>query len=154
MAVKLIDLKKIAIQKDLEITFKESSSGHAWKIAGTGISNLPSQNHGENPWTILPSKPWGRQTYLALLLRENNRSSTARRWRIFSQRLSKPPMPLKPLMKSTNRGNTALQLARNLMVSVVSGALLVAGAVALPSFKEGSTSLIIPSFSRPGTFRA
>ena len=45
--MELINLKKVAIQKEMEITFREKSSGRAWKISRDGILKF-----------AFP-KPWG-----------------------------------------------------------------------------------------------
>ena len=47
MSLQLINLRKIAIQKEIEITFKEKSSGRSWKIARDGVIKF-----------AFP-KPWG-----------------------------------------------------------------------------------------------
>src|SRR6058998_393535 len=47
MSLQLINLRKIAIQKELEIIFKEKSSGRSWKIARDGVIKF-----------AFP-KPWG-----------------------------------------------------------------------------------------------
>jgi hypothetical protein len=45
--MELISLKKLAIQKEVEITFRERSSGRAWKVSRDGILKF-----------AFP-KPWG-----------------------------------------------------------------------------------------------
>jgi hypothetical protein len=45
--MELITLKKLAIQKEMEITFREKSSGRAWKVSRDGILKF-----------AFP-KPWG-----------------------------------------------------------------------------------------------
>jgi len=45
--MEVINLKKVAIQKEMEITFREKSSGRAWKISRDGILKF-----------AFP-KPWG-----------------------------------------------------------------------------------------------
>jgi hypothetical protein len=47
MNMELINLKKVAIQKEIEITFREKSSGRAWKVSRDGILKF-----------AFP-KPWG-----------------------------------------------------------------------------------------------
>ena|SRR5438552_10380190 len=47
MSLQLMNLRKIAIQKELEITFKEKSSGRCWKIARDGVIKFAYP------------KPWG-----------------------------------------------------------------------------------------------
>src|SRR5262249_15895728 len=47
MNIELINLKRLAIQKAVEITFREKSSGRAWKVSRDGILKF-----------ALP-KPWG-----------------------------------------------------------------------------------------------
>ena len=47
MNMELINLKKIAIQREMEITFREKSSGRAWKVSRDGVLKFG-----------LP-KPWG-----------------------------------------------------------------------------------------------
>lgn len=47
MSLQLINLRKVAIQKELEIIFKEKSSSRSWKIARDGVIKF-----------AFP-KPWG-----------------------------------------------------------------------------------------------
>jgi hypothetical protein len=67
MAVKLIDLKKIAILKDLEITFKESSSGHAWKIARDGVLKFAVPKPWGEPLDYTPEQTLGTADVFSLV---------------------------------------------------------------------------------------
>ncbi len=47
VSVSLLNLRKMAIQKEAEVTFRESASGRAWKVSGDGIVKFAAP------------KPWG-----------------------------------------------------------------------------------------------
>ena len=91
MAVKLIDLKKIAIQKDMEITFKESSSGHAWKIARDGVLKYPFQKPWGEPLDYTPEQILGTADEFSLVAQGKQQTLSRQEMENFLREALKTP---------------------------------------------------------------